>query len=136
MRGIGEELTLVDNAPEAGLVLINPGIGVATPLVFKARTGPYSSPVDWHAGTIGIEALTAALAGTRNDLEAPAIGIAPEIGTVLSALRQANGVRLARMSGSGATCFALTDDKAGAEAAAAEIATAHPEWWVCATAIA
>lgn len=136
MRGIGESLTLIDDAPKAGLVLVNPGVGVATPAVFKARSGPFSAPVDWSGAVAGIESLTAALAPTGNDLEAPAIGIAPVIGEVLAAMRQTAGIRLARMSGSGATCFALTADRADADAARNVLATAHPDWWVCATAIA
>ena len=70
------------------------------------------------------------LSGGVNDLEAPALRVQPVIGEVLADLRKTKGVRLARMSGSGATCFALYDDVAAAERAAQSITLAHPEWWV------
>ena len=75
-------------------------------------------------------ALLAALAGERNDLEAPATSIAPVIGTVLGTLGNLPGCRLARMSGSGATCFALFDTQREAAAAARAVRGAHPVWWV------
>jgi 4-diphosphocytidyl-2-C-methyl-D-erythritol kinase len=68
-----------------------------------------------------------------NDLEAPALGLAPGISRVLDALRQSPGCELARMSGSGATCFGLFETPRAAAAAAREIAAAQPNWWVCAT---
>src|SRR3569623_1556187 len=70
------------------------------------------------------------LSGGVNDLEAPALRVQPVIGEVLAALRKTQGVQLARMSGSGATCFALYADVAAAERAAQSITLAHPEWWV------
>jgi 4-diphosphocytidyl-2-C-methyl-D-erythritol kinase len=75
-------------------------------------------------------ALTDWLARQRNDLEAPATALAPGIGAVLTALRGAAGCDLARMSGSGATCFGLFQTRDLAEAAAAALAAAHPGWWV------
>jgi 4-diphosphocytidyl-2-C-methyl-D-erythritol kinase len=71
-----------------------------------------------------------------NDLEAPALAIAPAIGDVLKTLRGADGIRLARMSGSGATCFGLFADRAAAQTAAANIAREHPQWWVMPTILA
>jgi 4-diphosphocytidyl-2-C-methyl-D-erythritol kinase len=73
------------------------------------------------------------LADDRNDLEAPAIELQPVIGDVLSELRQLPGCRLARMSGSGATCFGLFDSSRGAAAASRALREAHPSWWVRAT---
>jgi len=73
------------------------------------------------------------LAETRNDLEAPAIALVPEIEVVLGALRDTEACLFARMSGSGATCFALYADDAGAQAAAARLRGAHPHWWVMAS---
>ena len=71
----------------------------------------------------------------RNDLEIPAIAVAPVIGDVLSALRSAKNCCLARMSGSGATCFALFPDAGTASAAAREVSEIHPHWWVVDTVI-
>jgi 4-diphosphocytidyl-2-C-methyl-D-erythritol kinase len=100
-------------------------VGVAD--VLKRATWPEddTSMDDW------IDALKA---GT-NDLEAPALKVEPIIGEVLSALRDADGVRLARMSGSGATCFALFGNDADAHRAANAIQLAHPMWWVHAGAL-
>ncbi len=133
MRGIGEELTLIPAFPELPMVLVNPGVGVSTPTVFKARRGDFSPPIDWSADATGIQASTAvldALQQTSNDLQSPAITLTPVIGEVLTALGEQAGVRLVRMSGSGATCFALFEDDAAAHAAAHAIADAHPGWWV------
>ena len=70
------------------------------------------------------------LVACRNDLEAPALGVAPEIGEVLARLRADASIRLARLSGSGATCFALCADDAAAQALAAQLAAEQPRWWV------
>jgi 4-diphosphocytidyl-2-C-methyl-D-erythritol kinase len=70
------------------------------------------------------------LASCRNDLEAPAARLAPPIGEALALLAAAPETRLARMSGSGATCFALCDTDAEARALAARLAAARPDWWV------
>jgi 4-diphosphocytidyl-2-C-methyl-D-erythritol kinase len=74
-------------------------------------------------------AAAAWLAGCRNDLEAPALGLEPRIGQALDALRAAPGTLLARMSGSGATCFALCATAEGAHALAARLERDHPGWW-------
>src|SRR5262249_32283463 len=84
----------------------------------------------WPADGGSIGDWVEALAIGTNDLEAPALRIQPLIGEVLTALRDADGSRLARMSGSGATCFAIFDEAAKAQAAAQQISLAHPEWWV------
>lgn len=133
MRGIGEEITLLGAFPELPIVLVNPGVGVSTPEVFKTRSGEFSAPVDWPAAVADADAAIEALTETRNDLEAPAGQIAPEIADVLAALETAAGVRLARMSGSGATCFGVFGSLQAAESAAENIAGTHPEWWVTAT---
>ena len=70
------------------------------------------------------------LAGEHNDLEAPATRIQPVIGEVLAALSASNGAWLARMSGSGATCFAIYENTADAQRAAQKIQLDHPQWWV------
>ncbi len=131
MTGIGEKLAPPDPAPPAApAVLVNPGIAVSTGQVFEALAGPFGSPAENRGGDFAGRA-----AANRNDLEAPAIALVPEIAGVLAALRAAPGLRLARMSGSGATCFGLFDGPAAAEATARAIAAAHPAWWVAACSI-
>ncbi|MFS4437078.1 4-(cytidine 5'-diphospho)-2-C-methyl-D-erythritol kinase [Paracoccaceae bacterium GXU_MW_L88] len=123
MRGIGEEIDPVD-LPALQLVLVNPGVSVSTSAVFKAleaKDNPEMTPLadpfaDW-------------LRAQRNDLEAPAKQTAPEIATVLNVLED-SGAWLARMSGSGATCFGLFESADAAKNAAAEISNINPEWWV------
>lgn len=127
MQGIGDILLPAPKLPPCGLVLVNPGVAVATPAVFKARTPGFSAVADLTAGWDDAEAMAADLAALANDLEPPAIRLAPAIGEVLAALRR-TGALLARMSGSGATCFALYPDIA--TAAKAADAVAWPGWWV------
>jgi len=125
MQGIGEALSPVPVVPPMGIVLVNPGIPVSTPAIFKARAGAPFSPADAvpDAGWADIEAFVAALAMSGNDLEAPAVTLAPVIGTVLNQLRARPGCLLARMSGSGATCFGLFADAGAAQALDV------PGWW-------
>jgi 4-diphosphocytidyl-2-C-methyl-D-erythritol kinase len=86
--------------------------------------------VEENGAAVLTSRLTARLAALRNDLEPPAIRLAPIIGEALAALRDQDGCRLARMSGSGATCFALFDDCRASAAAAKRLTLRHPEWWV------
>lgn len=133
MRGIGEILSVPLALPALPAVLVNPGVAVPTKDVFAALAAPALSPAAPHddvapAGARVAE-LVSALASRRNDLEAPALRLQPVIGEVLAALR-ASGCRLARMSGSGATCFGLFDSAAAAQAAARDLQRARPGWWV------
>jgi 4-diphosphocytidyl-2-C-methyl-D-erythritol kinase len=127
MQGIGEVLSPAPALPACGLVLVNPGVAVPTPAVFKARTGGFSAPADLPAGWNSAAAMVASLAACKNDLQQAAIGIAPVIGDVLATLARLPGALLARMSGSGATCFALFETPAAAQAAATLIEPAA--WW-------
>lgn len=130
MSGIGEIVEPLDALPDWGVVLVNPGIPLPTPSVFRARRGPFSAAYRY------VPALEA-LAADRNDLEEAAIGLVPAIGDVLAALRAARGARVVRMSGSGATCFALFDDReAAARAAKALKSQAPPAWWIADGALA
>lgn len=132
-RGIGDRLEPVAGLGDAALVLVNPGLAVSTPAVFRAlvrRDNP--GLPDLPARFAGLDDLVRRLAATRNDLEAPAIDLVPAIGAVIARLRAAPGCRFARMSGSGATCFGLFADLAAAEAAAAAIAAERPDWWTAA----
>lgn len=134
MRGIGEQLQTLGTFPELPMILVNPGVAVSTPSVFKARSGPFSDPMPWPAswpeGATMLDSATAALEGAHNDLQAPAISLSPVISTVLQALQDQPGVKLARMSGSGATCFAITDSHASADAAMQALQAQHGDWWI------
>ena len=135
MRGIGEDLRLLASFPPLPLVLVNPGVGVSTPDVFKARSGEFSNVVDWPESVTNADTVIDALGGTTNDLQKPAVSLIPLIADVLTALEDQPGVRLTRMSGSGATCFAIFRSDAEAHAAAHAIANAVPEWWVQAASV-
>lgn len=128
MQGIGERLDPAPTLPRFGLVLVNPGGAVATAAVFRARTGGFSAPARLPPSWPDAVAMAADLARLGNDLEAPARALHPPIGAALAALNAAPGRLLARMSGSGATCFALFADARAARAAAAGLA--RPGWWV------
>ncbi len=129
MSGTGEVLAPAPRLPAAGLVLVNPGVAVSTPAVFRARAGGFSAPARFpDAGWETAEDLADSLAATRNDLEQPARALAPVIGDVLAALAAAPGCLLARMSGSGATCFGLFASAAAAQVAAE--AVRRNGWWV------
>ncbi|RID93226.1 4-(cytidine 5'-diphospho)-2-C-methyl-D-erythritol kinase [Gemmobacter lutimaris] len=131
MRGIGEKLDWLPPLPEVHVVLANPRIEVPTPAVFKALPQKKNSPLpEVLPSWIDAAALAGWLRDTRNDLEAPARIIAPVIGDVVSALEALPGALFARMSGSGATCFALFAKEAEAIAASETLAEDQPDWWV------
>ncbi len=131
--GVGEEIVLAPPLPDVWMVLANPGIPVATADVFRHRSGPYSPPARFQATPADTGALAALLAERRNDLTDAAVSLAPAIAHVLAHLESLSGALLARMSGSGATGFALFADAAAAEAAAAGLRAAQRSWWVAAT---
>ncbi len=131
MDGRGEIVTRAQKVPEARMVLVNPGVAVPTGPVFKAlKTRRGAGKLERFSFEHELWSLLNFLKDTGNDLEAPALEIAPVIGDVLAALRAQPNVALARMSGSGATCFALFDNDEGATEGADAIKAAHPEWWV------
>lgn len=134
--GVGERLVPVPRLPAAWLVLVNPGRALATGAVFAARRGPFSVPAAELPALSDAPALAAWLRAAGNDLEAPARTLLPEIGDVLAALADTAGCLLARMSGSGASCFGLYGDETAARAAAAAISARRPAWWVRPSAIA
>ena len=138
MRGIGEILSEPLVVPPLPAVLVNPGVAVATKPVFAAWTpaAEPSTPFDLAAAKGGgIERLLYLLAAQANDLETAAIQLAPVIAGVLAGLRALPGCRLARMSGSGATCFGLFSSTAEAAAAAKIAQRRNPDWWVRACAL-
>lgn len=128
--GRGEELAdmQVDGLRDAPILLVNPGVALSTGPVFAGW-----DRIDRGALTAAsIEMLSTS---GRNDLESPALSLAPVIGDVIASLHRQNGVLLARMSGSGATCFALFGTTQDRDAAAAAIAGEHPDWWTIASRI-
>lgn len=138
MAGRGDKLGPALTPPPLAAVLANPGAAVATPAVFAAlalapgaRFG--ASPAPPVAIDCSAAGAIAAIKAGRNDLQASAIRLAPAIGETLEALAGLDGARLVRMSGSGATCFALFDDRHFAARAARALCAAHPGWWVRAT---
>lgn len=134
MGGIGEQLIRMGPPPSLPIVLVNPGVDLKTAEVFQAleqkentalpddmpRSNDLSNWLNW-------------LNAQRNDLERPAIKLRPVIGTVLAALNAFSGTKLARMSGSGATCFAITETAEQCETLAAVLQQRYPDWWVVAT---
>jgi len=134
MSGIGEKLGAPLGLPALPAVLVNPRAASPTPAVFAgmglARGGrsggeAFSEPLDANPA--------AALARGRNDMQASAERLTPEITETLAALGEAGGARLVRMSGSGATCFALYADRHAAARAAGRLKRMRPNWWVRAT---
>jgi 4-diphosphocytidyl-2-C-methyl-D-erythritol kinase len=134
MSGAGEQLRDLPPLPSFWLVLANPGMPVATAEVFRALTRHDHPPMpDRLPRWSDLAALVSFLGSMRNDLETPAMRLRPEIGDVLAALRATQGCMIARMSGSGATCFGIYGDRIAAADAAGRIRAAEPHWWVSAS---
>lgn len=131
MAGRGEKVQLLDDIATLPMVLVNPGVPVPTGPVFKALQHRHGTGLPLP-GPMSTNVLLEYLSRTANDLEAPALDLAPAVRDVLTALRDQAGVLMARMSGSGATCFALCQSHAAAVTAAATIAAQHPDWWAVA----
>ncbi len=131
MTGIGEAVAPV-TLPPAHVVLVNPGIAVSTAQVFAALARAENAPLPEMPAMPDAAALAAWLRTTRNDLETPAIAIAPGIATARTALAGQPGCLFGRMSGSGATCFGLFATATSADTAARALARAHPAWWIAA----
>jgi 4-diphosphocytidyl-2-C-methyl-D-erythritol kinase len=139
MTGVGEAL-LPLNLPQLPCVLVNPRVPVATRDVFNAlglRNGELLvgatdviRATAWPEQGASVEDWVEVLAASSNDLEAPAMRLQPVIGEVIAALNATDGAWLARMSGSGATCFAIFENTAEARRAAQKIQIDHPQWWV------
>ena len=140
MTGVGENLQPL-NLPKMPSVMVNPCVPVATKDVFRAlglrngellvgATDVLLQDRSWPEPDASVAEWIEAFVEVGNDLEAPALRIQPVIDEVLSALRDAKGAKLARMSGSGATCFAIFAEDADAQAAAEKIRRDHPVWWV------
>ena len=130
MAGAGERLDPAPQLPPAALVLANPMRPLSTKAVFDALGGRFGSADRFERAPADASELADLLATRRNNLNEPARQCLPEIGTVLDELSAAPGALLSRMSGSGATCFALFVGDAEAKHAVGGIAAAHADWWV------
>jgi 4-diphosphocytidyl-2-C-methyl-D-erythritol kinase len=133
-QGRGERLTPAPPMPVLDAVLVNPGVEVSTAQVYRAfdaagGAGGADRP-GLPDGFEGAEDVAALLSLCRNDLEAPAIALQPAIGEALETLRDEPETLLARMSGSGATCFALCAGDIEAEGLAERLEAMRPDWWV------
>ena len=127
--GIGTDLQ-PEALPNVAAVLINPRVGVSTPDVFKMLKYKKNSAMPEPPAFRGLSEFVDWLQDQRNDLQKPAMKLCPEIGNVLHAFWDVGGCLLARMSGSGATCFGLFETVEAARKAAAQISANHPDWWV------
>ncbi|SHL42304.1 4-diphosphocytidyl-2-C-methyl-D-erythritol kinase [Roseovarius litoreus] len=134
MRGLGERITPVSGLPALNAVLINPNVPVPTRDVFERLETTTNAPMpdDLPQGISAAE-FGRWLRDMRNDLEPPAILLQPVIAQVLGAFAVTPGCQLARMTGSGATCFGLYADRETASSAAGRLREAFPGWWVAAT---
>jgi 4-diphosphocytidyl-2-C-methyl-D-erythritol kinase len=133
-RGIGEKLTMLEGLPDFAILLVNPGVPVSTPDVFRAlgkRDNPPLAPIPELLRGGGFSAFCGWLSSSRNDLQEPAIGLQPAIAEALG-LIEVHGAALTRMSGSGASCFGLFGEEGAARDAAARIREIHPAWYVTA----
>jgi 4-diphosphocytidyl-2-C-methyl-D-erythritol kinase len=137
MRGVGEVLSAPLSMPKLAAVLVNPGVAVPTRDVFAMLGlkpgGGRTRAARTRALPRDRDGLVEFLAGERNDLEPAAIKVQPIIARVLAALGNEPRCELARMSGSGATCFGLFTSARAATAAARNLSTKQPRWWVKAT---
>jgi len=132
MQGIGEKLTLLPELPDFAILLVNSGEPVSTPAVFGALEhveNPASPPLP---SGLSLKGFFAFLRDQRNDMQQAAAELCPSISNVLAALQEQDGCELARMSGSGGTCFGLFKTLEEAEEAGAKIGAENPEWWVAA----
>jgi len=128
--GIGERIDPAPALPAAWLVLANPNLPVPTPAVFAARQGEFSEPARFDQSPRDAAELAQLLAIRSNDLTEAAISVEPAISPVLNALSGLPDSRLARLSGSGATCFALFGSEASARNGADILAKNQPGWWI------
>lgn len=131
-KGIGEDITLVSPFPKSHIVLVNPMVGVSTPVIFNALKTKQNSLLSSPTEIGRFEQLLKIIQQNRNDLQTPAIDHCPEISDCLDTLLKTNPVS-GRMSGSGASCFAIYENETNAFNAAKAIATLQPHWFVKST---
>ena len=137
MRGEGEQVKRVHGLPDLPALLVNPGMPCPTGAVFRLydETGA-AGPLELSELPAGLDAaglVSWLRENTRNDLQASSTQLVPAVGKVLDTLEAAPGCGLARLSGSGASCFALFEDRHALRDASEQIREAHPDWWVAPT---
>ena len=130
IRGVGDVAATVPDLPELPVLLVNPGKRCSTARIFSEFDAPFAAPPEESALPPSRDGLLSFLEDRRNMLTGPAVRAVPEIAAALESLEGQRGCVLARMSGSGATCFGIFDDEDAALAAAERILAAHPSWWV------
>jgi len=130
--GIGERIEPAADLPDAGILLVNPRKELPTAAVFAARKGLFGAAGRFAPMPDDAIELARALMPLRNDLTGAAIELVPEIGAVLARLERLPGALIARMSGSGATCFVLFPDRGAAKEALMVLAAVEPDWWCAA----
>lgn len=138
MRGAGERLSFLSHFPAVAMLMVNPGVAVATGEGFALLDAPALDAGGEAEGAPDLPAigdLVEFMRARGNDLEAPAMRIAPAIGEAKAAIARTPGCLVAAMSGSGATCFGLYRDAREAQTAGRQISRSHPEWWVRAAAL-
>jgi 4-diphosphocytidyl-2-C-methyl-D-erythritol kinase len=135
MGGIGTEMAGAPALPPAWVVLVNPGLPLPTPQVYRARSGAFSEPMRFEQPPADAVDLALLLSLRRNDLTAAAVSLVPAVRSVLDAIGASTDCLLARMSGSGATCFGIFAESGAARGAAALIAEANLGWWAAAGAL-
>jgi 4-diphosphocytidyl-2-C-methyl-D-erythritol kinase len=133
-RGIGEDIVLIDDFPELFLLLVNPLVEVSTPEVFRRLASRENLPLVLPEEGAPLEQWLGTLAASRNDLQSTAESIEPKITEALELIRSADPM-LARMSGSGATCFGVYRTQTGLDRAWAKLEAMRPEWYLQGAAI-
>ena len=131
-EGVGEKMTYLQGMPVLHLVLLNPLVPTPTQEVFARFSSKFSVPLQFSGRRKSVQEWIADFKLYRNDLTEAASSVCPEIHQVLAALRDTPNCHLARLSGSGATCFGVYDSAAAAQAAVNKLRQSHPRWWVAA----
>lgn len=134
-EGIGEKITRLPEMPTMHLVLANPRAPTQTPEVFSRFDARFSPPIQFIGRRKTLREWIADLKIYRNDLTDAAIGVSPVISTVLQALRDTPNCHFSRLSGSGATCYGVYDNRESALAAVNKLHTAYPRWWIAAASL-
>jgi len=132
MEGAGEKMMRLPDMPDMHLVLVNPAVATPTPEVFHQFRAKFSPPIQFIGRRKTMGEWIADLKLYRNDLTDAAIAVSPEIKIALQAIADTQGCQIARLSGSGATCFGIYETPTAAHAAVNKLRQQHPEWWVTA----
>ena len=132
MEGVGEKMMRLPDMPDLHMVLVTPAVATPTPEVFRQFRGKISPPIQFIGRRKSMGEWIADLKLYRNDLTEAAIAVSPDIKIALQSIRETSGCQVARLSGSGATCFGIYDTDAAAKAAVNKLRQQHPDWWITA----